>query len=207
MAASRTAGVLEPASHQAWATQLVNYVSALKNTCGIPVYAIAALNEPDFPRLLFTPRTHWHTNNRSSEGSIPDGTSVLLSDRCLLLQIIQIPSVERRSGQETGRCVVCVAGFLGTPPLMKAQGAISWKDSSPWRCLPSKCLTRKKRPLRRSIIRIDRVLIEASWFSLTIQDSTMEASRCRIQVEKSCRGQRLAQRMALLNRWSLPLDE
>jgi len=31
----------------------------------------------------------------------------------------------------------------------------------------------------------------------------MEASRRRIHVEKSCRGQRLAHRMALLNRWSL----
>ena len=41
-------GYLQPASYQAWATQLVNYVAALKNTYGIPVYAISVQNEPDF---------------------------------------------------------------------------------------------------------------------------------------------------------------
>ena len=44
----KNGGSLEPASYQAWATQLVNYVSALKNTYGIPVYAISVQNEPDF---------------------------------------------------------------------------------------------------------------------------------------------------------------
>jgi len=41
-------GSLAPAFYQAWASQLVNYVSALKNTYGIPVYAISVQNEPDF---------------------------------------------------------------------------------------------------------------------------------------------------------------
>jgi glucuronoarabinoxylan endo-1,4-beta-xylanase len=44
----KNGGSLEAASYQAWATQLVNYVSALKNTYGIPVYAISVQNEPDF---------------------------------------------------------------------------------------------------------------------------------------------------------------
>jgi O-glycosyl hydrolase len=41
-------GYLEAASYQAWASQLVNYISALKNTYGIPVYAISVQNEPNF---------------------------------------------------------------------------------------------------------------------------------------------------------------
>jgi len=44
----KNGGSLQPAFYQAWATQLVNYVSALKNTYGIPVYAISVQNEPDF---------------------------------------------------------------------------------------------------------------------------------------------------------------
>jgi glucuronoarabinoxylan endo-1,4-beta-xylanase len=44
----KNGGYLQPASYQAWATQLVNYVAALKNTYGIPVYAISVQNEPDF---------------------------------------------------------------------------------------------------------------------------------------------------------------
>jgi glucuronoarabinoxylan endo-1,4-beta-xylanase len=44
----KNGGSLQPAFYQAWASQLVNYVSALKNTYGIPVYAISVQNEPDF---------------------------------------------------------------------------------------------------------------------------------------------------------------
>ena len=43
----KNGGSLEAASYQAWASQLVNYVAALKNTYGIPIYAISVQNEPD----------------------------------------------------------------------------------------------------------------------------------------------------------------
>jgi O-glycosyl hydrolase len=83
-------GSLETSSYQAWAAQLVNYLAALKNTYGIPVYAISVQNEPDFV-----------ASYESAQYSAQQFHDFVLNNLCPTLQSVGLGNVKIMIAEES----------------------------------------------------------------------------------------------------------